>query len=114
MQAHLQARLETLGSQAVLPLTQRQVPAPQGNAPDQGPGLEALLEQHRLHIFQQALRPIRGATLLQQLRVVQLQQGFEQQRAVGTGQAQGFATQGLGDIQLTAQQGLLGQARKAH
>ena len=54
-------------------------------------------------MFQQALRPIRGATLLQQLRVIQLQQGFEQQRAVGTGQAQGFATQGLGDIQFTTQ-----------
>ena len=46
VQAHLQARLETLGGQAVLPLPQRQVPTPQGDASDQGPGLEPLFEQH--------------------------------------------------------------------
>ena len=56
---------------------------------------------------------MRRATLLENLRVIELQQAFEQQRPLGPREAQRVAVQALGYVELAAQQGLLGQPRQA-
>ncbi|MOA30722.1 hypothetical protein D3C78_1518300 [compost metagenome] len=51
--------------------------------------------------------------MFEYLRMIQFEERLQQQAAPAARQQQRFAVEALGDVQLAAQQGLLGQARIA-
>ncbi|MNH45800.1 hypothetical protein D3C79_1083500 [compost metagenome] len=66
-----------------------------------------------MNIGQQAFGTPGSAALLQQLRVIQFEQAFEQQRTLRTRQAQCVTVERLRDIELGIEQRLLGQPGQA-
>ncbi|MNP34578.1 hypothetical protein D3C76_1278730 [compost metagenome] len=109
LQAHLQA-LPIIGSRCcVLTQASRQTTQAQSDAPGQQscmamPGLKQLLG-----FDQQTLCPPQGASLLEQLCMVEFENHLQQYRALSPSQAQGVAQVGLRVVQLAAQQRLLDQ-----
>ena len=109
VQAVIEAGLEDFTGQFILPLAQGQAPTPQGDS-----------SQQRRRSMQRAggafhgCRPAalgspRCTTLFQQLRMIEFQQAFKQQRALRSRQAQCVTIEGLGGVEVGVEQGLLGQ-----
>ena len=109
-QAIFKALAEQLRSLLFKAHAQRQSSASQGDTAEQRRGHHAALTQQVLDLHQQAFRTQRRASLLEPLRMIKLQQPLEQQGAVSPRQTKRLAVKGMGLIELTAQQRLLGQS----
>ncbi|MNG01193.1 hypothetical protein D3C84_841610 [compost metagenome] len=67
-----------------------------------------------MDVRQQAFRALGSATLFKQLRMIEFQEPFKNQRSLCTRQAQGVTIHRLRDVKLAPQQCLLSQSRQAH
>ena len=113
VQAVLQTGLEELGSQAVLPLAERQSSASQGNSSQQRCRTISLPIQQFMDIRQQAFGTLGSAALLQPLGVIEFEQAFKEQRTLRPRQTQRLTVEGLRCIEVGAEQCLLGQPGQA-
>ncbi|MNM78935.1 hypothetical protein D3C81_908550 [compost metagenome] len=109
VEAVIKARLETFTGQFILALAQGQAPTPQGDSSQQRRRSISLPSEHFMDVGQQLPCSPRCATLLQQLRMIEFEQAFKQQRALRPRQAQGITIEGLGGIEVGVEQRLLGQ-----
>jgi hypothetical protein len=100
VQAVIKARLETFAGQFILALAQGQPSTPQGDSPQQWRRSISLPFEHFMDVGQQMRRSPGRAALLQQLRMIEFEQAFKQQRALCPRQAQCVTIEGLGGIEV--------------
>ncbi|MNZ89590.1 hypothetical protein D3C78_1085210 [compost metagenome] len=105
----IKARLEALTGQFILALAQGQPSTSQGDSSQQRRRSISLPSEHFMDVGQQLPGSPGGTTLLQQLRMIEFEQAFKQQRALCPCQAQGVTIEGLGGIEVGVEQRLLGQ-----
>jgi len=78
-QADLQTGLEVHGRLLLAAQAQVQAAATQGDPPQQGSGIAMLAAEQAVHVGEQVIGPAGRSALLEQLRVIELQQAFEYQ-----------------------------------